>query len=401
MNVELDMRTAFVFLVVGHVFTVILITAYRHGQNKDRAVNAFYGAKCLQATGWGLAMFRGGIPDLFTVSLANTVLFLGAALEAIALLRVMNVFHRNTRRFYIGLTSSCILLFHIIIVLANTETNRIAMGSLGMSLLLILPAIRMVCRKKGSTLMRVAGLMYCLVAAGSLIRAIIAWIPHINVTFFEPSIYQTLSFLSLFLLMFVGNTGFVLLSKEKGDRELHKLASYDDLTGVWNRRTFILEAKESIADCRKKGQPVSFLLMDIDHFKTINDTYGHDTGDMVLREYAAKVKGALTSGDLLGRYGGDEFAVVLPGADEKQSGEMAEAIRLSMLQCSSKLPISFTLSIGMVTVTAAQMLPLDKLYKMSDEALYKAKHEGRNRASRGHMEVVAGEEEPQGSVKVV
>lgn len=399
MNLDLDMRTAFVFLVVGHLFTVILITAYRHGQNKDRAVNAFYGAKWLQASGWGLAMFRGGIPDLFTVSMANTALFLGAALEAIALLRAMDAYHRKTLRLYFVLTTIVILLFHIIIVVADTEEYRISMGSLGMALLLVLPAIRMLTRKNGSMLMRVTGGMYCLVAVGSMIRAIIS--PFATVTFFEPSIYQALSFLSLFLVMFVGNTGFVLLSKEKSDRELHKLASYDDLTGVWNRRTFIIEAKEAIADCQKKGQPVSFLLMDIDHFKTINDTYGHDTGDTVLREYASKVKGALQGESLLGRYGGDEFAVLLPGADERKSGEMAEVIRDSMQQCSGQLPISFTLSIGIVTATADQTLPLDKLYKLSDEALYKAKQEGRNRASRNQVEVVDGKQQVSGSVKVV
>ncbi|MFC7677926.1 GGDEF domain-containing protein [Paenibacillus sp. GCM10028914] len=398
MNFDLDMQTAFVFLVVGHLFTIILITAYRHGQNKDRAVNAFYGAKWMQAFGWGLAMFRGGIPDIFTVSMANTALFMGAALEAIALLRAMDAFHRKTLRLYIVLTSLCILLFHLIIMVANTETNRIVLGSCGMGLMLVLPVIRMLIRKNGSMLMRVIGWMYCLIAVGAMIRAMIS--PLVTVTFFEPSIYQAMSFLSLFLLMFVGNTGFVLLSKEKSDRELHKLASYDDLTGIWNRRKFILEAKKSIEDCQKQGYPVSFLLMDIDQFKMINDTYGHDTGDMVLREYACKVKSVLQDSDLLGRYGGDEFAVLLPGADERQSGEMAESIRRTVEQSYGKLPISYTLSIGVVTVTAEQLLPLDKLYKLSDGALYKAKQEGRNRVSRCKVDIDPAEQLP-GSVKVV
>lgn len=382
------MRTAFAFLVVGHLFTVILITAYRFGQYKDRAVNAFYGAKWLQASGWALSMFRGGISDTFTVSAANTALFLGAALEAIALLRAVDAYNRKTFRLYIVLTTICILAFHTIIVLDNTERYRIVMASLGMSMLLMLPAIRMVSTKNGSMLMKVTGSMYCLVSAGALLRAILAWDTHEPVTLFEPSVFQTLSFLSLFLLMFVGNTGFVLLSKEKSDRELHKLASFDDLTGIWNRRTFIIEAKATIDACRKKGQPVSFLLMDIDNFKTINDTYGHDTGDMVLKEYASKVREAIHDADLLGRYGGDEFAVLLPGADEQLSDEMAESIRSAAELSYGKLPISYTLSIGVVTVTADTILPLDKLYKLSDNALYIAKQEGRNRASRSQPDVL-------------
>ncbi|WP_054956355.1 GGDEF domain-containing protein [Paenibacillus dakarensis] len=396
MNFDLDMRTAFVFLVAGHLFTIILITTYRFGQNKDQAVNAFYGAKWMQAAGWGLAMFRGGISDIFTVSVANTALFLGAALEAIALLRAIDAFHRKTLRFYIGLTTFCILAFHIILVVANTEKHRIAMGSFGMSLLLILPAVRMLTKKNGSVLMKVTGGIYCLIAVGAMIRAMIS--PYVTVTFFEPNLYQALSFLSIFLLMFVGNTGFVLLSKEKSDRELHKLASFDDLTGIWNRRTFILEAKKAIKDCQGKGEAFSFLLMDIDHFKLINDNYGHDTGDMVLQEYASKLKGALRDQDLLGRYGGDEFAVMLPCADEKRSDEIAENIRRSVEQAYGKLPISYTLSIGMVTVAADFMIPLDKIYKLSDKALYKAKQEGRNRAAR-YLEDPA--EPSSGSTKVV
>lgn len=396
---NLDMRTAFVFLVIGHLFTILLITAYRFGQSKDQAFNAFYGAKCLQAAGWGLAMFRGGIPDVFTVSMANTMLFLGAALEAIALLMAIDAFHRKTLRFYIGLTTLCILLFHVIILVADSERFRITMGSLGMSLLLLLPAIRMVSRKSSSMLMRLIGSVYCLVAIGALFRAVIGWAGTM-VTFFEPSIYQSLSFLSLFLLMFVGNTGFVLLSKEKSDRELNKLASFDDLTEIFNRRTFMIEANDAIANCRKNGQPVSFLLMDVDHFKTINDTYGHDIGDMVLREYAFKVRKMLRNGDCLGRYGGDEFAILLPGADEKKSEEMAESIRQAVEQSYGKLPIPYTLSIGVVTVSAADILPLDKLYKLSDMALYKAKQEGRNRASRSQVDPPAEKEQPE-SIKVV
>lgn len=387
MNLNLDTNTALVFLVVGHLFTIILITAYRHGQNKDRAVNAFYGAKWLQASGWALMMYRGGSTDTFLISVSNTVLFVGTAIEAVALLRTIDAFSRKTLRLYFVLTAFFIVLFHMVIFLADTERNRIAVASLNMSMMLVLPAVRMIWTKNGSMLMKVTGWLYCLVSIGALIRAIIALDTSMSVTLFKPSFYQSLSFIGLFLLMFVGNTGFVLLSKEKSDRELHKLASYDDLTGIWNRRTFILEAKNTIDAYQKKGLPVSFLLMDIDNFKIINDTYGHDTGDMVLREYALKVHGMLQDGDLLGRYGGDEFAVLLPGADERKSDETAESIRRSIEQSYGKLPISYTLSIGMVTLTPEAMLGLDKLYKLSDNALYKAKQEGRNRAARSYADV--------------
>lgn len=386
MNFQLDVTTAFISIVAGQIFTIVLITAYRHGQNRDRAVNTFYLAKWLQAIGWGIAIFKGIMPLNITVSLANTALFIGATLEAIALMRAIDAYNQKTRKLYIVLTGCCILIFHAAILFANSEENRIAIASMNTGLLLILPSIRMLEGKKSSMLMKLMGVMYIIIAIGAVMRAVLAWFTSESLSLYEPSLYQAISFLSLYILMFLGNIGFVLLSKEKADQELLHIASFDDLTGIWNRRTFMNAAEQAITNCYNKAKPVSMILMDIDHYKMINDTYGHDVGDAVLQEYSKHVQSVLRVGDLIGRYGGDEFAVLLPDTDEKQAQEVAEAIRMTMNHSNMNLPMKITLSLGITTSNVAEGHFLPSLMKQSDIALYRAKHRGRNQAARYCLE---------------
>lgn len=381
MNFQLDVTTAFISIVAGQIFTIVLITAYRHGQKRDRAVNTFYLAKWLQAIGWGIAIFKGIMPLHITVSLANTAIFIGAALEAIALLRAINAYNSKTRRLYIALTGCCILIFHAAILLGNSEANRIAIASLNTGLLLIMPAIRMLEGKKSSMLMKFMGVMYMIIAIGAMLRAIMAWYSSESLSLYEPSLYQAISFLSLYILLFLGNIGFVLLSKEKADQELLHIASYDDLTGIWNRRTFMNAAEQTIANCYDRAKPVSMILMDVDHYKMINDTYGHDVGDVVLQEYSKRVQSVLRVGDLIGRYGGDEFAVLLPNTDVNDARAIAEAIRSSMKQTSIQMPMGITISIGLAVSSAKEELLLPTLIKQCDIALYKAKQNGRNQVA--------------------
>ncbi len=165
-------------------------------------------------------------------------------------------------------------------------------------------------------------------------------------------------------------------------RRLEGLATIDALTGALSRGAFLEQASDLVGDRQPTGRPVSVLMLDLDHFKRINDTYGHAAGDRALHAFAAAVRASLRETDILGRLGGEEFAAVLPDADERQASVLAERLRRNIEAIRLPLeggPLQFTVSIGVATHPPAASLPLARLLVAADEALYRAKAGGRNR----------------------
>lgn len=164
--------------------------------------------------------------------------------------------------------------------------------------------------------------------------------------------------------------------------ELHQQAHIDFLTGLSNRRQFMHQADMELARSVRYGKNLSLLMMDIDRFKEINDSHGHQIGDLVLRKLAEVCKGILREIDIIGRVGGEEFAVLLPETGEDAGAEVAERIRVAIE--SSKVPVGkgspirFNVSIG-VTSLSTREDSLDVLFARADKALYQAKEAGRNR----------------------
>lgn len=383
MDFNLDMKTVFISLVFGHIFTVILIRAYRQNYTKDRAVNMFYASKWVQAIAWFMLLFQNTAPDFFSIVAANSLLFIGAAFEPASFLVLQKAFSRKVRHLYIGWMVIIIIGFVSIYLLNVTETTRIIYASIATSLFILYPAYRMISDRQASSLQHLMGYLYSIVAISLWCRAISAIYLGNEVGLFTTGMYQTFTFLSLYLIMILGNTGFVLLSKEQADVELLRIASYDELTGILNRRTFMIQSKNCIHTLAKKQQSISYLLFDIDHYKNINDTYGHHVGDRVLRDMAILIANSLEEQAIFGRYGGDEFAILLPDTDEQQSSQIAEKIRSTIENHRfHALPLSYTISIGIVTVLATSDIHLSMLYQRSDYALYQAKHAGRNRIER-------------------
>ena len=162
----------------------------------------------------------------------------------------------------------------------------------------------------------------------------------------------------------------------------------DSLTGVYNRRYIDRRLLEEIARARRQQYPISFMYIDIDHFKRVNDTVGHGGGDEVLREVAARIKDELRTSDALARFGGEEFVVLLIDANLESAAFVAERIRASvagsMIVLSPSLQLSVTVSIGVACLEVgtaegeAEVIARD-LIARADELLYDAKENGRNR----------------------
>jgi two-component system cell cycle response regulator len=161
-----------------------------------------------------------------------------------------------------------------------------------------------------------------------------------------------------------------------------EMAITDQLTGLHNRRYMSRHLDTLLKSSKESGKPVSFLIMDIDYFKAVNDTHGHDVGDEVLREFASRISANVRGMDLACRYGGEEFVVVMPDTDLGYAYMVAERLRQSVETTPfpiSRAPhqINVTISIGMASTHPNETA--DDLLHRADQALYRAKREGRNR----------------------
>jgi diguanylate cyclase (GGDEF)-like protein/PAS domain S-box-containing protein len=177
------------------------------------------------------------------------------------------------------------------------------------------------------------------------------------------------------------------------ERELEHRAHTDVLTGLSNRRHFYELAEQEVARAKRYGTPLAVLMLDIDHFKKINDTYGHPIGDAVLQKLSEVCRKTLRENDIIGRLGGEEFAILLPEADNQRALEVAERLRLAVANSRIPLPkeghFRFFVSIGVTSFVETDE-SIDSMLKRADAALYASKHGGRNRVSSEFAAATAG-----------
>ena len=170
------------------------------------------------------------------------------------------------------------------------------------------------------------------------------------------------------------------------ERDLELQARTDPLTGLFNRRHFMTLAEADLARATRYRLPLSAIMLDIDHFKRINDSRGHRTGDLVLQNLAQLTKQTLRDVDIVGRLGGEEFAILLPQTGLDQALEVAERLRLAIAQSEvmpdAGLPLHYTASLGVACVTEGAPTNVDTLLSEADQALYAAKKSGRNKVRR-------------------
>jgi diguanylate cyclase (GGDEF)-like protein len=175
--------------------------------------------------------------------------------------------------------------------------------------------------------------------------------------------------------------GFVLMCNDRSQADLERLAATDPLTGVLNRRMLEELVAGQLADARRHLRPLSVLLIDADHFKAINDEFGHEAGDHALRALVGAVRPQLRPNDLIGRLGGEEFVVVLGATQAPEAMQVAERLRAAV----AALPllvggrhVALSVSIGVATQEAQEPDDFGALLRCADGAMYAAKRAGRN-----------------------
>lgn len=183
------------------------------------------------------------------------------------------------------------------------------------------------------------------------------------------------------VLPVIGTTAFLQLCSERIARQWELAASTDHLTGLANRRTLATHGERRLQRARRDGEGIAVAVIDIDHFKRVNDQFGHAVGDVVLRHVARTIASACREGDLAARQGGEEFVAMLHGVDAASAAAMGERIRAAVQDTPVLLstgPMPMTVSVGIAVAEAADQ-GLDDLLRRADVALYEAKAGGRNR----------------------
>jgi diguanylate cyclase (GGDEF)-like protein/PAS domain S-box-containing protein len=165
---------------------------------------------------------------------------------------------------------------------------------------------------------------------------------------------------------------------------LEQLAMTDYLTNLYNRRYFMQRGIEEVKRAWRNNQPLALLMLDVDQFKKVNDTHGHEAGDRVLQQIAAALKSSLRETDILGRMGGEEFAILLPNTALEEAGLLADRVRHSIATLSFEISgelLAVTVSIGVVVITN-EMSGIDDMLRNADAAMYQAKRRGGDRVEQ-------------------
>lgn len=342
---------------------------------------------------WGMAAqsltyllfaLRGQISDWLSVVLANTLLVATFALFAEGLCEFQQ---RPARRWLIW--SPVLAMLVLVALLMNHQQIRPQITTLLLSFqsLVLLQLIlgRRHATPGGGQYFVVAGLVMIILALSLRFVASLSGQVDLNqVTASSPA--HAFSILMSTLIIVLIAMGLVLMTKERADVRNHTLAMQDELTGLNNRRAIQQVLTRQIALARRSHRPLALLLIDIDHFKQINDTHGHLSGDKALRDVALCLRERLRAQDLVGRWGGEEFIAILPDTDVSGALALAEALRVATAQASFSSidgqPIPMTISIGLHVLDLSSGNQRDDMIGAADRALYLAKHNGRNRVER-------------------
>lgn len=372
----LDIRTLVVMLVVCSLLMAITLTVGIKASRRG-GFAIWNAGLCFLALGWVLVACRGLLPDWVTIALADGIMITGLCMELAAIIEFGG---RSVHRVLLFLPG--LLMFPLLVPLTPSYADTALMMSPALALLFfaIAGAALRLGPKGGPGRWIIAAVCFFSMIMVSLRAMEIGLNPDIYSNVFVAGRIQELTFIALTASTIVVPLGFLLLHRERDEVALFKLATIDMLTGLYNRRAFIDLAGREIARARRLKLPFAVLMMDLDWFKRVNDEFGHQAGDQVLAAFAAVATHSVRIEDLVGRYGGEEFCVLLPGTAMAPALAIAERLRSEVsMRPLGPLPRVTTVSIGVAVCNGGDKVSLDAVIARADEALYRAKNEGRNR----------------------
>lgn len=373
----------FSLMLVSAMMSIGLFVVAR--QNEHEGLRRWGAAMAMMAFGWILVDARGLIPDIASIVLANVLFSTAISLEIAAIYEyrgmpwprwpcIMPVVAMTAAFSALPLHD---LRGHFI---ASSLIYGIQLGILAFAL----------AEDKAIRTGHAWWLIF-LTTVGALpimaLRGLAAYFSHLRFADLQshavPNGVQLTTFVFIMVMITLGSLGFILMIKERADREIRKLALTDSLTGVLNRRAFMNHAEQELAFAQRNRLPLSLIMLDVDHFKAINDEHGHLVGDLVLVNLTRHLARRLRAQDVIGRYGGEEFCILLPGTNEAGVHTAAEALRQVIEATTLAEGVSVTISLGISVYKPTpehEGIGFSALLEGADRAMYQAKREGRNRA---------------------
>ena len=387
---NLDVNTLFmVTIYVEAILGLLLLFAWV--QNTSIHAVAWWGfAHLLRAASVTLFGMYGSAPDLISIDLANALLFTAFAVTWTGA-RVFD--GRPVEPVYMVTGAVIWLLVCRLPVLSDAVATRALIASGIITSYTWLTAFEF-WRGRDEPLVSRWPAIFMLFAHGALFllrTPLVTLLPWSSNNRMYNSVWLTV--LSFEALLFTISIAFILLAMAKERTELrHRTAAMvDPLTGISNRRAFVQDAAQLAKRHTGDPRPTAVLLIDLDHFKSINDRFGHALGDRVLEIFTETARQSVRASDLLGRLGGEEFAAVLTDTSVDKAVTVAERIRENFAKAAQDVesrPVGATVSIGLVHYDGA-VLDVPELLAQADQALYFAKERGRNRVEVATLDLIA------------
>lgn len=382
----LDNRTLLFCLIMISGLVALSLAVVSRGDRQD-GLRTWAGAMGLESLAWLLISIRGMVPDAASILLPNVLMAAAQALKLAAIYKYRGLPWPRWRCLL-----PVLLMFILLLGLDYGDfRHRLIYGSLiyAAQMLFLVEILRTDTEsRKGRAWWLLFGATAATIPIFALraLAALTSAEPFATVEgTVAPNAVQMLVFVCVIALGILGSLGFILMEKERSDFELRALAMTDFLTKVLNRRAFMMRAEQEIAAAQRNSAPLALLMIDIDHFKQINDKYGHATGDRVLTEVARIIGSCVRKQDTVGRYGGEEFGVLLPATNEAGALVLAEKLRHAVAAARHEVgpeSLSVTISTG-ITICQATCArcpsDINRLIGDADKALYQAKNDGRNR----------------------
>lgn len=380
---QLDLPT----LAIVTVFVTALaggLLIFSWCQNRGVRALGWWGLSLLvSAAASVLLLGRGTIPDALSIGAANVLLYAAYGLLWIGFRR----FETRPAPLSVALAGAALWLAACGIPdFYRSFDARVALSSLIVAAYTLAAAAEIWRGRRERLMSRVPILVLLLLHAVLMLfryPALQAWGHPGETTMFT---FPWVSLHAFEALLFTVVIAFLLLcmTKERGELEQRLMASLDPLTGVLNRRAFLTRGRDLLDGDRRAGRPSALLLVDLDHFKRVNDRFGHAVGDEVLRRFCRATEQVSPPGALLARLGGEEFGLLLPGAGPEAASDIAQRLRASFARArleADGIKFQVTVSVGLATSEEAGHV-LEGLLAAADLTLYQAKELGRDRVER-------------------